>query len=70
MSIVDEYHFNVAFSPEDDAFISTCEEFPSLKVHGKTGPKAISDLTALVNVIITDMERAGERIPRPGEYMT
>lgn len=69
MSIVDEYSFNVSFSPENDAFLGTCEEFPSLAVHGKTSQSALSDITALVNYIIKDMEDNGERFPRPGESM-
>lgn len=62
---VSHYTYRITWSVEDNEFVATCLEFPSLSW---LAPNQIDALTGLENVItetIQDMNAEGEDIPKP-----
>ncbi|RLP77405.1 type II toxin-antitoxin system HicB family antitoxin [Mycetocola tolaasinivorans] len=61
----DHYTYRVRWSREDDGFLGTVAEFPSLSWFAETSRDAFSGINHLVAEILTDMELTGEIIPSP-----
>jgi len=61
----EDYSYTVAWSDEDDAFISRVSEFPSLAAHGKTQEKALKELRGVVRFVLEDLTENREPIPEP-----
>lgn len=59
------YGFRVTWSAEDEEFVATCIELPSLSWLAATPESALSGLGALVDEVVADMHRTGEDIPEP-----
>jgi predicted HicB family RNase H-like nuclease len=51
------YAYKVFYSQDDEAFIATCAEFPSLSGIGNTREMALNEIT---NVVISTLEWMGE----------
>lgn len=62
---VDRYTYKVAWSPEDDEFVATCVEFPSLSWLADTQASALEGLESVVEDVLRDMLDSGEEIPQP-----
>ncbi len=64
---VDASHcsYRVTWSAEDDEFVATCLEFPSLSWLAPTQIEAIQGLLAVVRGVLADMAEQGEKIPIP-----
>ncbi len=60
----EDYHYSVAWSDEDEAFIGRAAEFSSLAAHGNTLAKALQEIKTLVEDAMEDLE-AGEMRPTP-----
>ena len=60
-----KYEYTVWWSEEDQEFVGTCTEFPSLSWLDKSRTKALNGIVRLVEEIVQDMEATGERIPEP-----
>ena len=62
---VSHYTYRVSWSAEDDEFVATCLEFPSLSWLAASQVEALEGLTALLQDTVVDMEEQGEDIPVP-----
>jgi predicted HicB family RNase H-like nuclease len=62
---VDHYRYAVQWSPEDDEFVATVAEFPSLSWLESDQVGAIRGLEVLVQQVIDDMVASGELVPEP-----
>jgi len=65
MKTIDRYTYRVAWSEEDQEFVGSCAEFPSLSWLDKTPGKALTGIRRLVADCIKDMEQSGEPLPEP-----
>jgi hypothetical protein len=52
---VNEYRFRVAWSPEDEAHVATCVEFPSLSWLSDDPLSALSGLQNLIAELAEDL---------------
>lgn len=59
------YSYRVTWSPEDEEFVATCLEFPSLSWLAATQPEARTGLLDLVADIVRDLTEAAEAVPGP-----
>ena len=59
------YSYQVAWSPEDEAFVARVLEFPSLAAHGDTQEQALGELRVVVDDIVEDLRASGEPVPAP-----
>jgi predicted HicB family RNase H-like nuclease len=64
-SQVDHYAYRVMWSYEDESFVATCAEFPSLSWLAEEQWPAIEGLEALIVEVIRDMTKSGEEVPVP-----
>ena len=62
---VTHYTYRVSWSPEDQEFVATCLELPSLSWLAPTQDEALHGLRDLVDEVVEDMHRNGEPIPDP-----
>ncbi|HBT94881.1 MAG TPA: toxin-antitoxin system HicB family antitoxin [Coriobacteriia bacterium] len=60
-----EYTYRVFWSREDNAFIATVAEFPSLSGVGDTQSEALDGIVEVVRFVLTDMVNSREIIPAP-----
>jgi predicted HicB family RNase H-like nuclease len=61
----DHYTYRVSWSDEDQEFVATCVEFPSLSCLAGSQVAAIEGLRALVTDVVADMAASGEPPPEP-----
>jgi predicted HicB family RNase H-like nuclease len=73
----DHFTYRVSWSGEDQEFVTSCAEFPSLSHLAGSQIAAIEGLRALVIDVVADMESGGEVPPEPladrlfsGEFVT
>jgi hypothetical protein len=59
------YHYQLFWSNEDNSFVATCNEFPSLSCLYTDPSKAISEIMWLVEEAVAMMIGEGETPPRP-----
>lgn len=62
---VDHYTYRVMWSGEDEEFIATVAEFPSLSWLAESRSDALEGIVALVRDVVADMEEQGEEVPVP-----
>lgn len=61
----DPYTYRVTWSPDDDEYVATCAEFPSLSWLDDSPEAALRSLRDLVRGVIEDMVESGETPPQP-----
>ena len=59
------YSYRVLWSAEDGEFVGQVAEFPSLSWLAPSQEEALRGIVDLVEDVIDDLERSGERIPEP-----
>lgn len=59
------YTYRVTWSVEDDEFLATCVEFPSLSWLAPSPESALSGIRDLVRDVVAAMRQAGEDVPEP-----
>ena len=64
-SPVARYRYSVQWSPEDQEFVATVLEFPSLSWLDEDQFEALRGVERLVSDVIEDLTRSGERVPEP-----
>ncbi|MEE1620486.1 type II toxin-antitoxin system HicB family antitoxin [Zafaria sp. Z1313] len=64
-SIVAHYRYSVVWSPEDEEFLATVAEFPSLSWMEADQIEALQGLENLVREVVHDMSASGEAVPQP-----
>ena len=47
-----KYTVNIIWSDEDDCFIATCEEFPSISTHGNSRVETLEEMEVVMEDII------------------
>ncbi|WP_240630133.1 type II toxin-antitoxin system HicB family antitoxin [Specibacter cremeus] len=62
---IDHYAYSVSWSVEDEEFVATVAEFPSLSWLDGTQDKALRGLEALIADVVRDMQDNGEDVPTP-----
>jgi predicted HicB family RNase H-like nuclease len=62
---ISHYTYRVTWSAEDQEFVATCLEFPSLSWLAATQVDALTGLENLIAEIVQDMTAQGETIPDP-----
>jgi len=62
---VSHYTYRVSWSGEDNEFVATCLEFPSLSWLASSQVEALEGLEGLLRDTLADMEEQGEEIPAP-----
>lgn len=64
-SIAAQYAYSVVWSPEDEEFVATVAEFPSLSWMDDDQIDALAGLRTLVQEVLEDMQANGEEVPKP-----
>ena len=62
---VTRYSYRVTWSPEDEEFVASCLEFPSLSWLDDSQERALEGLRTVVSEALADLESNGEPIPQP-----
>lgn len=62
---VAHYTYRVTWSAEDDEYVATCLEFPSLSWLAESRAQAIDGLELLVVDVVQDLQDSGEDVPQP-----
>lgn len=62
---VSHYTYRVAWSVEDDEFVATVAEFPSLSWLAPSQVEALQGLEAVLTDLVLDMQEQGEDVPEP-----
>lgn len=62
---VRRYSYRVVWSPEDDEYVATVLEFPSLSFLDADQAAALEGLVEVVGDVVDDMNDAGEQVPLP-----
>lgn len=62
---VRRYSYRVSWSPEDDEYVATVLEFPSLSWLDQDQAEALEGLVQVVGGVVDDMLAAGEDVPQP-----
>ncbi len=62
---VTRYTYRVSWSVEDNEYVATCLEFPSLSWLAETQEAALRGLSALIADVVDDLHRNGEQAPEP-----
>jgi len=61
----DHYTYQVTWSPDDQEFVATCAEFPSLSWLEADDIDALRGIKKLVAEVADDMRANGEAVPEP-----
>lgn len=62
---VSHYAYRVTWSPEDEEFVATCVEFPSLSWLAGSQSDALSGLEQVIDEVVLDLVQNGEPVPEP-----
>jgi predicted HicB family RNase H-like nuclease len=63
VSVAEHYTYRVAWSAEDESFVGTVAELPSLSWLAETRVGAFEGIQQLVEDVIRDLEANGEPVP-------
>ena len=62
---VRRYSYRVQWSPDDDEYVATVLEFPSLSYLEQDQTDALQGLVEVVAGVVDDLTAAGEMVPQP-----
>lgn len=62
---VSHYDYRVFWSHDDDGFVATCLEFPSLSWVASSQEQALAGLRNLITEVIADLIATSEPVPQP-----
>jgi predicted HicB family RNase H-like nuclease len=62
---VSHYTYRVSWSADDDEYVATCAEFPSLSWLASSQIEALQGLEDLLTEVVADMAEQGELVPEP-----
>ncbi|MEU8218166.1 toxin-antitoxin system HicB family antitoxin [Micromonospora taraxaci] len=62
---ITHYTYRVTWSADDQEFVATCAEFPSLSWLAPSQVEALLGLQGLLRETIADMHEQGEAVPQP-----
>lgn len=61
----DQYAYRVSWAEDDQEYVATCAEFPSLSWLDITPEKALTGLRKVVADCVIDLQKSGETVPEP-----
>lgn len=61
----ERYTYEVAWSEEDEEFVGTCLELPSLSWLAPDRSAALEGIVSLAGEVVADLLDAGEEVPEP-----
>jgi predicted HicB family RNase H-like nuclease len=61
----DYYTYRVTWSVDDEEYVGSCVEFPSLSWLANEPEAALHGIREVVGDVVTDMQSSGEKIPEP-----
>lgn len=62
---VSHYTYRVSWPPEDEEFVGTCLELPSLSWLAPNQDEALHGIRDVVDEVVEDLHGSGETIPEP-----
>lgn len=62
---MNDYHINIFYSDEDEAYIADIPDFEMCSAHGETPEEALREVLIARDGIIAAMKARGLEIPRP-----
>ena len=62
---IDYYTYRVTWSVDDNEFVGSCVEFPSLSWLAPEPEAALHGIRKVVDEVVTDMKSTGEAVPEP-----
>jgi predicted HicB family RNase H-like nuclease len=62
---MDNYNYKVIYSNDDNEYVGTCLEFPSLSFLDENPVNAIIGIKDLVFDVVKDMQQNNEVVPKP-----
>lgn len=65
MSTADHYTYRITWSAEDESYVATVAEFPSLSWLDADRDGALHGIEALLGEVLDDLRATGESIPAP-----
>ena len=60
-----KYTYRIFWSDEDEAFVATCAEFPSLSHIDDAHANALTGMVKLVASVLLDLKKSRQTIPEP-----
>lgn len=64
-SRTNRYSYQVQWSDEDNAYIATCAEFPSVSAFADSPPDALAEVMQVIDASIELLEEEGDTPPEP-----
>jgi predicted RNase H-like HicB family nuclease len=64
-----KYGFNLLWSKEDEGFIATCPDFPSLSAFGETPEEALTEAKVALELFIESLQASGDPLPEASEII-
>jgi len=65
MEMIDKYTYRIQWSDDDEAFLASCLEFPSLMTHGDTQAEALDEMNNVLSFVLEDLSKKGKKAPEP-----
>lgn len=62
---MNDYHINIFYSPEDEAYIADIPDFEMCSAHGATPQEALEQVLIARDGIIAVMQDKGQPLPPP-----
>jgi predicted HicB family RNase H-like nuclease len=59
------YDYRIQYSQDDEAYVGSVVEWPSLKAYGESQGKALDEIKKAVELSIEDCREAGDDYPEP-----
>lgn len=63
--LINRYTYRVTWSEEDQEYVASCVEFPSLSWLAATQEEALTGIKNLIKDCVDDMQANNERVPEP-----
>ncbi len=60
-----DYHINIFYSADDEAYIADIPDFEMCSAHGETPQEALTQVLIARDGIIAAMQARGQAIPQP-----
>ncbi len=65
MEMIDKYTYRIQWSDDDEAYLASCLEFPSLMTHGETQAEALEEMNNVLSFVLVDLSQKGKQAPKP-----
>jgi hypothetical protein len=65
IDVTEHYTYRVSWSAEDDEYVASCVEFPSLSWLDSSRGSALDGIVVLVADVVLDMTKNDEEVPKP-----